>query len=99
MPKCPPAKARVDVQGPFAAADRLVEREPVVMHDAEIVMAMRVHRVEHCRALASGKGVVEAALHAVNLAQIAVKQRRSRLERNRTLHQCRGVRRAGRGGR
>jgi hypothetical protein len=64
----PAGKIRVDLQGPLGAMDRLVKRQAVVMHDAEIVMTMRAHGIERRRALANDEGVVEPALHAVNLA-------------------------------
>ena len=68
MPKCAPGKFGSSAQRALAAGDRLVELEPVVMQDAEIVVAVDVVGRERRGAAAGDQRVVEPAEHAVDLA-------------------------------
>ena len=88
-PEMGAGKVGVERQRALGAMDRLGELQAVVVENAEIVIAVRVARGEPDRAVAGGQRVVVAAEAAVDLADVAMIERRVGRGGDRAFHQPR----------
>ena len=87
-----PGHLAIEHERLFGAGDRCVEFEPVIVQYAEVVVGVRIRWRQLNRAPAGDQGVIVAVELAVDLAQIAVKQRDSGQQRDGALDQLHRLR-------
>jgi hypothetical protein len=80
-------KFRVERQRALGGSNCRRRFQAIVIEDTEIVVAMRIGGVERHGPLAGGERRVAPTERAIDLAQIAVEERRARGERDRPLDQ------------